>query len=392
MSNSKSLDSPENLNLEFYKSFIRNCLISQWQPKKIGEIRTAVSWDNFDWKACFDLIVSTGTAPLVSKVIAGKGILSQDMETSLDTVRQQVRVSNIILYTETKECLQAFKQAGIPAVLLKGLALVILIYHDYSLRRCIDADILVHKTDLPRAIDLLVGMGFKVATPEVKRESEIDYENEFQLIKQDATRTKIELHWSLFDSPYYQEHLPIYWFWQTQKSIDFYGIETNILGPEAQVIHLCGHLVLHHRGDELLWLNDIAWVIVQCQDIMDWEMLLEKVQSYQLLIPVQKVIAELNNNWSVPIPAEFLKRLFALRASKDEVVRITRLVTMDRGAGKRFVDDLSGIGGWRKRLRFILLKLFPSIDYMRQRYHVSNSLLLPLYYLYRWLLGLRSLF
>jgi hypothetical protein len=46
--------------------------------------------------------------------------------------------------------------------------------------------------------------------------------------------------------------------------------------------------------------------------------------------------------------------------------------------------------GWRQRVRFARTNLFPSAAYMRQRYQIKHPLLLPLYYPYRWLRGLRG--
>jgi len=56
----------------------------------------------------------------------------------------------------------------------------------------------------------------------------------------------------------------------------------------------------------------------------------------------------------------------------------------------RFWADLRGITGWGARLGFTAANLFPSPAYMRRRYEISRSVWTPLYYPYRWLLGLRS--
>ena len=50
----------------------------------------------------------------------------------------------------------------------------------------------------------------------------------------------------------------------------------------------------------------------------------------------------------------------------------------------------SATAGWRRRLHFAWINLFPSAGYMRQRYRLAYDALLPLCYPYRWALGLRS--
>jgi hypothetical protein len=52
--------------------------------------------------------------------------------------------------------------------------------------------------------------------------------------------------------------------------------------------------------------------------------------------------------------------------------------------------NLSGMSGLAGRVRYLAKKLFPSQAYMRQRYGNNHAALLPLYYPYRWWLGLRS--
>jgi len=61
-----------------------------------------------------------------------------------------------------------------------------------------------------------------------------------------------------------------------------------------------------------------------------------------------------------------------------------------RATGRRFWSDLRAIPGWRQRLRFARTHLLPSAAYMRRRYGIAHPLLLPLYYPYRWLRGLRG--
>jgi hypothetical protein len=66
------------------------------------------------------------------------------------------------------------------------------------------------------------------------------------------------------------------------------------------------------------------------------------------------------------------------------------LTSGSRPAGKRLWVDLVSTPGWRDRVRFAWSNLLPSAAYMRVRYNIRHGLLTPLYYPYRWLLGIRS--
>jgi hypothetical protein len=90
-----------------------------------------------------------------------------------------------------------------------------------------------------------------------------------------------------------------------------------------------------------------------------------------------------------PVPEEVQARLNRLHPSPTEERVFSRLTAGRRPVARRFRDDLASLSGWR-RLRYAFINLFPSPTYMRWRYDIPHPLLVPLYYPYRWWLGLRS--
>jgi hypothetical protein len=79
-----------------------------------------------------------------------------------------------------------------------------------------------------------------------------------------------------------------------------------------------------------------------------------------------------------------------LQPSCDEQRITAYLTATDRRAGRRFWTDLASMNRAAARLGYAWMHLFPSAAYMRARYHVRHPVLLPLYYPYRWLRGLRG--
>jgi hypothetical protein len=61
-----------------------------------------------------------------------------------------------------------------------------------------------------------------------------------------------------------------------------------------------------------------------------------------------------------------------------------------RPPAQRFWADLWGQPGWDQRAAFAMRQLFPTPAYMRQRYQTGTGWALPLFYPYRWLLGVRG--
>jgi len=197
----------------------------------------------------------------------------------------------------------------------------------------------------------------------------------------------------LFDLPYYQRILPMPWFWQTALQVELAGTRARVLGPEAQVLHLCGHVVLHHSAAEtrLLWLHDVAELLVHYRDRMDWDELLRRTQECGLVLSVQQVLGRVTAEWGVPLPAAARARLDALRPSAEEMQAVAWRTASHRPVVQRFWSDLASMPGWRRRLHYAWIQLFPSATYMQSRYGIRHRWLLPLYYPYRWWLGLRGL-
>ncbi len=164
-----------------------------------------------------------------------------------------------------------------------------------------------------------------------------------------------------------------------------------MLGPEAQVLHLCAHLALHHAGEGLLPLNDIGEVLHRHRGQIDWRVLMAQAQAADLVLPLQQILPRVARGWGAPIPAEALAALAALPPSTAEAQVFGGMSAGPRTVAAEVWSDLVGLGAGG-RLRYLTAKLFPAPAYMRQRYDIRHAALLPLAYPYRWLLGGRSAF
>jgi hypothetical protein len=149
---------------------------------------------------------------------------------------------------------------------------------------------------------------------------------------------------------------------------------------------------LQHSGEgelRLLWLHDVAEVIAFYQEQIDWDQVLARARAYDLVLPVQQILTRVGHEWHAPIPPAVLERLRALRPSRDEE-RVFAWLTSAHRSAQRFWVDLAGMPGWGPRLRFAWCIFFPSAGYMQRCYRIPHRFLVPLYYPYRWFLGLRD--
>jgi hypothetical protein len=343
-----------------------------------------------DWACLQSLIAAERLAPLLHRTLGGLEIVPPDVAEVLRDGYRLTAVRNMLLLHALGACLRQLATAQVPVIVLKGAALAEVVYGNVSLRPMGDVDLLVHQRDLARTRHVLEGLGYVLGRAETHPGVLAEHENELVLCKPGPVPVFVDVHWSLFDSPYYQSRIAMDWFWQTAQPAQIAGVPALMLGPEAQIIHLCGHLSLHHGAAGLLWWHDIAEVLVFYRGRMNWTELLSRTRQYGLVLPVRAVLTRVSADWGAPIPAGVLHALRSHPPSRAEQRVFSRLSGAPRPAGQRFWSDLTSMPSWRQRLRFARTNLFPSAAYMQQRYRVPHPLLLPFYYPYRWLRGLRG--
>src|SRR5690606_10977914 len=143
-------------------------------------------------------------------------------------------------------------------IVLKGVGLAHTVYENIALRPMADVGLLVRRYNALDALDVLRECGYQPDRDEIMPAAVLAYENELFLRKRERLEWHLELHWGLFDSPYYQAWQPESALWATAAPLTVEGAPTRVLSTEMMLLHLCGHLALHHRNHGLLWQCDIV--------------------------------------------------------------------------------------------------------------------------------------
>jgi hypothetical protein len=365
-------------------------LSSRHKTEGLATVRAHAAAPGFDWAALHEIARREALLPLLCETVFHRGLLPAEMEDDWRASYAGSLLRNVHLLSELEAVLAALQGEGITPILLKGAALLHSVYVEPALRPMADLDLLLRQEQMAAALRVLAAAGYVPVRPETRAGLAIEYENELLLQKPDSSSIPLELHWSLFDSPHHQRLIPMGWWWQSAVPVQPELFSAHILGPEAQVLHLCAHIVLHHQGRGLRWLHDIAEVIYFYQDRLDWDLLLSRAVEYDLLLPLQQILPRVVEGWGTPLPAGIRERLQGLKPSPAEMRVFRRLTASERPVARRFWDDLSAMPGWKRRLRYGLGSLFPTPDYMRRRYSLRHPMLLPLAYAWRWLIGAGS--
>jgi len=372
-------------------AFIQASLREALDPSQLAAVRARANAGRVNWDACRSEAGEQKLEPLLYATLAGQGVLPGWLEEQWRTAYRRSAARNVLVMRAVARIVAQLSGAGVPLLLLKGCALAVSVYADEALRPMSDIDLLVRREDVPAAVEALAAIGYSAATTEVRAGLDLDYENEMILPGPGTPSIPLELHWSLLNSPHYQRLLSSDWWWRTAQPSSAELGSALVLGPEATLLHLCGHLALHHASSGTLWLHDVAAVLYRLADRVDWSLVLERAGSCDLVLPLQQVLPAVAEGWGAPVPATVLASLAGLEPSAEEARVFGWLTSPARPVAQRFYADLASIPGWRHRLRFGAANLFPSAAYMRRRYGIRQGWLLPFFYPYRWWVGLRGL-
>lgn len=366
-------------------------LRGRWVSEALEDARALAAQNGVDWDGLLQAARTGGVSPLVYEAVRGQEWVPAALKDDLRMDYYGVARTNLLRFHRLEEVLRRLADAGIDVILLKGAALAEAVYNNLALRPMGDFDLLVHEADVEGALDVLIASGYQRPYGEFRPGFIRAFRNQIMMSKAgDAETRPIEIHWRLLAPLHYQRAIPSDWLWQTACPARLGAAPVRILSPEAQVLHLSGHL-LQHGGSEKAnarQLYDLAEVIVLYQAHIDWDAVLARAQAYDLVLPLQEALTRAHELWCLPLPPEVWERLQRLEPSSGEQRAYALLAGRERVARKLW-GGLASIPGWGARLRYVWGNLFPSAAYMRGQYRISNRLLLPLYYPYRWLRGLR---
>ena len=373
-------------------NLLRVLLRSRWDAASAAwidsDLRTAA---DFDWDALLAVARQARVCPLLHLALHDRAWVPAHIRNAMRMDLFGVARQNLIALNALAAVLDALNDAGIPHILLKGAALALALYKNEGLRPMSDIDLLVPREDVPRALEVLLGCGYDTAIPEIHTGASQLYASELFLRANNPEAPALDLHWCLINTPHYHHKISAPALWENTTPVAVADVPSQTLAPEALLLHLAGHLALHHHDLEdadLLWSHDIALLIVENAVALDWDAVIALAQTWDLVIPLQRILPTMATEWRVPLPAHLMGAVAALQPSRAER-RIVRWRASDRKRiGLWAVIQSVNALPLSQRLHYLQAQAFPSVRYMRENYGMRHPVLLPLYYGYRWLRGL----
>jgi hypothetical protein len=280
---------------------------------------------------------------------------------------------------ETRDVLRACASEGASPLLFKGAHLAYAVYASPDLRPRLDTDLLVRDDEFEPLRRALSSLGY-TSVPHVTGDVAF---GQFQYGRTDASgaRHTIDVHRRIANPKAFADRLT--YAELSDGAVNLPVLGSNAWGPAPWLALLvaCLHRTAHHGTcSRLIWLYDIHLLSGRLND-RDWDRIVDAAARKGLAPVVAAGLADAATALGTPLPPNLLQRLSAHDSATDRDV----LVFLEGRASPLRVaaSDWRRIESWRDRLRFLREHLFPAPSYIRHRYGVTSTALLPFLYAHR---------
>jgi hypothetical protein len=253
-----------------------------------------------------------------------------------------------------------------------------------------DIDVLVRKSDFRKAHDILINNAYELKFRSPLEELDIDKAeqsggSEYQVTLSDGKKLWFELQWRPIAGRWIRPDQEPDSNELMDRSIEVQGSSVRVLSPEDNLLQVCLHTAKHTyvRAPGFRLHTDVDRIVRGCD--IDWSLFRKQVVKLNVKTAVFFSLFLASELLRSPVPKYILDDF---KPSKLKVILISKWlqkIGLFDPDGKKwnklgyiiFVSLLyDSFGG-------LLRGIFPDINWMKSRYNIKNSLLLPYFYVYR---------
>ena len=250
------------------------CARTDASDRVVARVRE-IAATKIDWEYLFLLARRHSIVPLVYLQLerhAADLVPSEAFHTLKKHYLENV-ARNIVLTAELCRLITRLADSGIDAIPYKGPILALFAYGNVALRRFVDLDVIVKKSDVLKAREILLAEGYTPSKSVSLNQQELLLRTQHNMqFSRDNHRLIIELHWEvapqLFASTVDSDEL-----WENLTTIDLNGTAVKTLSAADLLFSLCVH-GSRHLWERLGWICDIAELLARHS--FDWPTLLKR--------------------------------------------------------------------------------------------------------------------
>jgi Uncharacterised nucleotidyltransferase len=316
--------------------------VSTSVAQRICEITT----ERLDWDYILYEAEENSITPLLARHLAEfapAAVPPASAELLKKTCRANT-VRNLYLTAELIHIFDLFRSKGIEAASYKGPVLAAQAYGDVALREFEDVDIVLRQRDLPRAHEVIVGMGYKpkfdwILSPGASA-ALVPGEYNYRDIER---RAMVELHTDLT-----LRHYPVPpnldEFFQNTVAVNVAGRDVPTFAPEYLLPMLC----IHGSKDfweRFSWMADVSELIQACP-ALDWAKTLRVAESLHATRILHLGLALATAVLGAPLPTDVAAAVQSDQAATDLTNEI-----IERHMRRKFQTlDATGRLSYRRRM------------------------------------------
>jgi hypothetical protein len=270
----------------------------------LEEWRESTSLEHVDY-------ASLTILPLHYRNLLRHGVAS-DLRDRLQGVYRRSWQRNQLLLQALQYALVALREAGVETSLMKGVPLALRHYADLGARVMGDADLVVRRADVWRALETLEGADWKPDRPvTVQVLSSLGGVN-----LRDPQGRVIDLNWHILPDNYdprLDEAL-----WQAAETMEVGRELARCLNPTDHLLEVLCHGLSWAANAPLHWLADAMVLLRTEEHTLVWDRLIEQASRNQRVQTVRAALRYLAAVFDAPVPVPALARLEELRVGLGE--------------------------------------------------------------------------
>jgi hypothetical protein len=339
-----------------------------------------------DWEYVRREASENAILPLVARHLfaAAPDVLPAEHVERMKTAVRANTVRCLSLTAELIKIMDRFRSEGILAIPYKGPVIAAQAYGDVALREYDDLDMILAQRDLPKACEVMLGLGYQKKFPWILSTdagaSPVPGEYNF---RDEAQRVLVELHTEL-TLRHFPATLDVDDFQKNLVPVDLSGHEVATFSPQDVLLLLCVHGAKDF-WERLSWIADVS-ELVQSHPGLDWDQVLRRAESLKCGRMLNLGLALAASILDMPLPAELFRRVqndhkAGIVASEIERRLLSREWIPPHAAGRfRFRRCMvpGYFAGWRYAMRLAIAPAEEDWQMVR-----LPRLLAPLYILLR---------
>jgi hypothetical protein len=287
---------------------------------------------------------------------------------------------NLSLIGALREVLAAFQQAGIPCIVLKGIALAERVYPNIAMRGMSDVDILVRKADLFKVDGFLSTRGYNAQDSTVAQaiHNPAGYLASLDYRRNNPSPSTLHVHWHIVNTSVpatmFVEQIDIKRLWENAAMTAVADSRALMLSPEHLIIYLCEHaLRVGHSFDRLILVCDIFYAIKAFEKIIDWDFIIDESRRFNLSRFVYHGLSIVKHHTSLGIPDAYIAKLRTPDISRGERYFMSLQFNNRRIRGSSYFVYLAMNRGFFTKIGFIARTFFPPAQILLQRQYRKDS-------------------